>query len=101
MGPDLELLHAPVLLVLHALAVFRLTRLAAVDVVLAGPRDRILARLEPRRPLLAYLVTCMWCLSVWVAAGWFVLAVLLPTPAAIAAVPLAWSAVAGLLATKG
>lgn len=101
MGPDLALLHDPVLLVLHALAVFRLSRLAAVDVVLAGPRDRLVARLEPRRPLLAYLVSCVWCLSVWVAVGWFVLAVLLPTPAAIVAVPLAWSAAAGLLAQKG
>lgn len=49
---------------------------------------------------LAYLVSCAWCSSFWVGVGVFLAATLFPTVAwAFLAVPLAFSAVAGVLHT--
>ena len=97
--PSSAWLHDPVLLVLYALAVYRLTRLVVADELTAGPRERILTRVQDR-PLLAYLVTCPWCISIWLALAWVLLASLLPPVAWYAGAVLAFSAVAGLLAGK-
>lgn len=95
-------LHDPVALVLVALAVYRTTRLLVADELLVRPRA-VLAHWRERggRPgPLGYFVTCPWCVSVWVAAGWLLLLALAPLlMTLIIAAPLAWSAVAGLLAS--
>lgn len=57
------------------LSVARVTRLVARDVLLEKPRARILTYLTDRdRTMLAYLLVCPWCLSMYVgaagAAGW-------------------------------
>lgn len=51
-------------------------------------------------PPLAYLVTCAWCSGYWISLGVFLAATLFPTVVwAFLAVPLAFSAVVGLLHT--
>lgn len=62
----------PVLLVVYALAVARVTGLITTDAITEPIRDRIIAGLDDRpRTLGAHittLITCPWCASVWVAA---------------------------------
>lgn len=48
--------------------VVRVTRLLVVDQITYWLRARIVVKLGPDNPV-AYLVTCSWCLSVWIAAG--------------------------------
>lgn len=63
----------PVLLVVYALAVARVTGLITQDSITEDARDRLVGWLDDRpRTLGSYvakLVTCPWCTSVWVAAG--------------------------------
>jgi hypothetical protein len=92
----LEPFTDPVLLLVSGLAVYRLTRLLVADKITERPRDRLA---QAARGRLAYFVTCPWCVSVWVAAGWAALVALAPAVALVAGAVLAWSAVAGLLAS--
>ncbi len=69
----------PWLYVLYALATARITLLISKDALFDEPRAWVLNRLEPldddHEPLpvawwrrkFAYLVTCIWCVPVWVA----------------------------------
>lgn len=102
----------PTLLVLYALAVYRLTRLVVADTITAPIRDRLMASAYPRGADVHHpprrvwgwvveLVGCPWCVSVWLAAGWAGLAYLLPVRvSALLAFVLAASAVAGLLSSR-
>ena len=56
------------LLVLGALATARITRLITTDRITEAPRNAILRRLDADS-LLAYLIVCDWCSSVYVGAG--------------------------------
>lgn len=86
------------LLTLDALAVFRLTHFITEDHVPFGPlRDRIAER-QPDS-MLATWITCPWCVSVYVSVGVIALHALAPDFWPYAAAVLAFSAVAGLLAT--
>lgn len=103
----------PVLLILDALAVYRLARLVTTDTLLQPLRDRIRApwRIEHHgnatvangrrqsglRWWLAELVQCPWCMSVWFAAGVTILQATVPAVWLYASVWLALSAVAGAL----
>lgn len=56
--------------IVYGLAVARLTGLATVDVITEPIRRAVLVRLNEDRPghvLVAYLLTCQWCASMWVA----------------------------------
>lgn len=86
--------HAP-RLVVGGLAVARLTRLATEDRLTAGLRYRV----EQAVPAAEDFLACPWCVSVWIAAGWAVLATLSPSAADLLGAILAWSEVAGLAAT--
>jgi hypothetical protein len=93
-----------VLLLVYALAVYRLTRLLIADQVLEPLRTGILVWAQPeqgrQRPMLAYFVTCPWCVSMWVAAGWLLLASLAGPVAWYLGAALAFSAITGLLAGR-
>lgn len=103
------------LFVAVCLTVYRLTRLVAVDRVTAPVRDRLQDWFERRwqkrqgsyqpsdewQSMLAYLLGCMWCASIWVG-GLVVLAIALTV-----GLPVPWwlmwlsaSAVTGWLATN-
>jgi hypothetical protein len=92
-------------LVVYALAVARVTGLITQDEITRPARDWLLARLDDTGPAraVAYLITCPWCASIYVAAvaapiawlwGWH-LALLLP------ALVLAASQVTGVLSSAG
>lgn len=55
-------------LLFAALATARLTRLVTADRITDAPRNWIIRRL-PRESLLAYLLVCSWCSSIYVGAG--------------------------------
>lgn len=57
----------PFVAVVTILAVARITRLITSDVIFAGPRGRALKRVGLNSRA-AYLMTCDWCMSMWVAA---------------------------------
>jgi hypothetical protein len=128
-------LSNPMLVILNALAAFRLTVLWVNDMLPPLPRIRSAimfwatereaaqekAALEADRaeqvggtprlraprarqelygnqPIITYLVTCFWCSGYWISLGVFLAACLTPlTVWAFLAVPLALSAVVGLL----
>lgn len=83
-------------LAVGGLAVHRATRLVTDDTITAPVRDRIV----DRGGWPADLVTCPWCVSVWVAAGWAALTVAAPRVARPLGALLAWSSIAGLLAAQ-
>jgi hypothetical protein len=70
----------PVLLVVYALAVARVTGLITTDTITEGIRDGLIGWLDDRPKTLgsfvATLITCPWCSGMWVAAvasplAWF------------------------------
>ena len=80
-----------------ALATARITRLITTDRITQAPRNRILRKLNPEG-LLAYLVVCDWCVSVY-AGGLAVGVVILGgRPGFWVLAALAFSYVAGWLA---
>jgi hypothetical protein len=104
MGARLSALRDPITLAVGALAVHRLTRLAVEDEVTRPLREKITAWAEgtaerKAAPSLSYFVTCPWCVSMYVAAGWAALTVTAPAAAATAGAVLAWSSVTGVLAS--
>lgn len=94
----------PILLVVNALAVARIERLISRDTFppIAWVREHVLDRLNRNRNSAHWLddlVSCPWCLSIWVAGAVTVLATLVPFWTWVA-VPLAFSAVTGHLAAR-
>lgn len=53
--------------VIYALATFRITRFLLADELFSPLRDRIWAKWPPESTKIGYLLTCPWCLSVWIA----------------------------------
>jgi len=82
-----------------ALATGRLTRLVTRDRITHAPRRRLLLKLDPEG-LAAYLVVCDWCVSVYVGAGVALLLWAGPAWAVWPLYALAFSYVAGWLASK-
>jgi hypothetical protein len=107
---------SPWVAVVLALAAFRLTRLLGWDDLppIARARARALGETvnayrgragEPdnyvynyKRPTLAHLVHCAFCLGFWVACAVYVAWLLVPTPTLYVCVALALSAAVGLVA---
>jgi hypothetical protein len=90
-------------LVLLGLAAFRTWKLIAEDTILDRPRNASL--------MLAYkiagpkgkdywqtLIECPWCAGFWISLAWWGAFELWPNGSLVAAVPLALSAIVGLLA---
>jgi hypothetical protein len=93
-------LRDPVTLIVGGLAVHRLTRLVVEDEITRPLRERIGTRaVTEQNGRLAYVITCPWCVSPYVAAGWALLTVTAPSVAATVGAVLAWSSVTGLLAS--
>lgn len=83
-----------------ALAIFRLTRLVTTDTIFNGLRERIWNKFPPNKVNIGYLITCDWCTSMWVAAGYVPLALLFPQVIFVVSLVLATSAVVGILAAR-
>jgi hypothetical protein len=96
-------LTRPLPVLVGALAVARLTRLLVTDEITRRPREAVQewargTATRRARPQIEYLVSCPWCVSVYVASGWAGLVILTPGPARIIGAVLAWSEVSGVLA---
>lgn len=58
----------PLPIAIYLLAFARLVVLLVQDTITAGPRERLAVALKERgHDMLAYLVLCPWCVSVWLA----------------------------------
>jgi fatty acid desaturase len=56
---------SPLVLLIAALAVARITRLITTDYLTGGIRAKLIARWGTDSPW-SYLITCQWCASIWV-----------------------------------
>lgn len=93
----------PVLLAMFA--VWRLSRLVATDFLTQPLRDRVIGWDEKkqieRHPKLGYLVSCSWCISIWIAPPMMAVALYWPTNRIVLLgfTSLAASGLAGMMAT--
>lgn len=91
-------LHDPVLLIVYALTSYRLTRLWTLDSLPPLPALRAKVRLKWGRHAWTELMDCPWCAGFWISLGVTLIASSPAEPVfRWVAVPLAFSAVVGLL----
>lgn len=83
--------------VIFALATFRICRFLIEDALFEPVRDRIWAKWPPESTKLGYLLTCYWCLSIWIAIPLGIGMLFGGIIAFVAAAILALSAVAGII----
>ena len=79
------------------LATYRTTRLFTRDTILNPIRNWIWKKSPPEKSFIGYLLTCEWCMSVWVGSGFVLSAIIIPVETYIVATISALSAIAGLL----
>lgn len=84
-------------LTLLGLATYRLTRLITRDEIFSNFRDWVWEKRPPDSSKLGYLLTCEWCMSIWVASLLQISRMIIPIPTNIVVTVLALSAIAGLL----
>ena len=77
------------------LATYRLTRLFTRDTIFESFRNWWWIKFPPHKKL-GYLLTCEWCLSIWLGSLVFV-CYIINTVTVLVVAPLALSAIAGLL----
>lgn len=82
--------------IIICLASYRITRLLTRDVITEGFRNWYWKKFPPESTKLGYLLTCEWCLSIWVASVMWGFAMITTVTLAVATV-FAISAVVGLL----
>lgn len=85
--------------IVFLLSVYRATRLIIQDEILDGPREWVYSKVKPGGKL-EYLLSCPWCVSFWVAIPLAILYVVSPTGMMVVGLPLAGSAVTGILDQK-
>jgi hypothetical protein len=83
--------------VVLGLATYRITRLVIRDELLARPRNFFWKKFPPEKSLLGYLLTCPWCISIWVASILLISSIIIPEVTYAVGVVFALSAIAGLL----
>lgn len=88
----------PIPLILLALATFRLTRLITRDQITAPLRNRVWKRFPPSTQL-GYLLTCDWCISIYVATLVVISYILVPSVMLIIFAGLSLSALTGIIST--
>ena len=79
------------------LATYRLTRLIVRDELLSGPRNWFWSKFPPETNKVGYLLTCVWCMSVWTGSLIAISRIIVPEATTIVAFVLALSAISGLL----
>lgn len=96
---SLALLLNPVVLIVLALASYRITRLLIQDEILSPIRDKIWNKWPPETNKITYLLTCYWCLGAWISAIVTVLVLYCGMIALVVAIIFALSAVVGIIQT--
>jgi len=85
---------------LLALATYRIGKLIIEDVIFEKIREKIFKKFPPESTKTGYFFTCYWCTSLWVATLLTVGYILVPSIMLIICLPLALSAVVGILSEK-
>ena len=85
---------------LLALATYRIGKLIIEDVIFEEIREKIFKKFPPESTKTGYFFTCYWCTSLWVATLLTVGYILVPSIMLIVCLPLALSAVVGILSEK-
>jgi hypothetical protein len=85
---------------LLALAAYRIGKLIIEDVIFEKIREKIFKKFPPETTKTGYFFTCYWCTSLWVATLLTVGYILVPSVMLIICLPLALSAVVGILSEK-
>lgn len=83
-----------------ALATYRLTRLIVEDEITSPLRETIWDTYDPGETKIGYLITCPWCVSMWVGASVVAARRFAPSAWNAAAETLAFSTIAGILAQR-
>lgn len=78
-------------------ATYRLTKLVIDDRLVEAPREWLFERFPPESTYIGYLVTCPWCVSMWVGLGTQVARAVAPRLWGGIALALAASAVSGIV----
>lgn len=89
-----------VAIVLLSGATYRISRLLIEDVIFSTPRDALFNRFPPESNKFTYLLTCYWCISMWIATILVVCYILLPVATVVGALVLTLSAITGLLSER-
>lgn len=84
--------------IIFGLATFRATRLINRDTIFSTQRDKIWDRYPPHESRVGYILTCDWCMSIWVGSLFAIWSIISPRTFGFLGLVLAASAVAGLLA---
>jgi hypothetical protein len=89
-------------LTLDALAVYRLTRLVTVETITEPLRERVFDHFGPPETSrgVSFMVTCKFCVSVWMGGGVVLARIVFPKAWSITARGLALSAVTSLIAER-
>lgn len=85
------------LVIVNALAVHRLTKLAIDDTILSSVRERIFNKWPPSPTSWSYVLTCPWCISFWFALIAVIGMYTIPSIWYFIALVLALSSVVGLI----
>lgn len=83
--------------VVLGLATYRVTRLIIRDEIFSRPRNFFWKKFPPESSLIGYLLTCPWCISIWVASIIQISSIINPEVTYAVGIVFALSAVAGLL----
>lgn len=92
----IDIIHVIIL----ALAAYRLCRILIEDAIFSPIRDKIFDKWPPHSNKLSYLLTCYWCLGLYVSVVVVVLYVVAPIPTSIGASVLAISTIVGWIDKK-
>lgn len=86
-------------LAILTLAAYRITRMVTTDHIFQPIRERIWNRYDPSagRPNLGYLITCEWCMSIWIASSLLFVYTIASETTIIGSCIFAISALVGLL----
>ena len=60
-------------LIIDIVATYRLTKLILDDKITEKFRNLLFEKYPPRSSMIGFLFTCPWCISIWAAAGIFLL----------------------------
>jgi hypothetical protein len=85
--------------ILLSLATYRLARLLTIDTIFEPLRNRIWKWRGPET-LTGYLFTCVWCMSIWFGSLLTIWYTIDTATAVIFTLPLALSAVAGIITAR-
>jgi hypothetical protein len=87
-------------LVILSLAAFRLTRFVTTDTIFNRQRSFIWRKFPPESTKLGYLITCPWCIGVWLSSLVYLSYIIFPEQTIAVCSVLCISAIVGLVSDR-